>query len=528
MSALPSPDRTAPTPEALPHVTVGMVVDALSDCDIVVRPNPTRRIMRWFDSPDRCVGRWGDNLRSGQVLRVSDLDDARNALESDEHLFVCALSPDGEAPAWAREYPDRLLVVRRAGSLDGLLLRVQSLFADMTVWEARMDRIVLEGGSLQELAEAAAEMIPGTISCTDTAGTPLATAGSAGGRVGAERVVKVNGFPFAALSLSVSGAAPTEGQTDLFAIFARKAQDACEAAWKAGVLAENPHYSLFAGLIEKTIDAADALSRTDAIGIPRRAEFKLVLFDAAGTDPSTLRLAAKAAGRFNHGSCCAFAYRGDICIVCFAPAGDNVLSNEKTSSDAQRLLSGPYGMLGSSSQIFECIADLDLAYRQAIIAKRLRPIVEREADGDFAGLDAGARDVEPRPDGAEGRSAPRPAIIPFENCIMYYLIASHDKDERFVRFASEHLLVQKIRQEDLAKGTNHLEVLWNYLMQECNASAVADRLHMHRNTVLYQIRKIENRFDLDLSSPLVRQKTIVDFKMLFLMQNRRTFEGLFD
>ena len=89
--------------------------------------------------------------------------------------------------------------------------------------------------------------------------------------------------------------------------------------------------------------------------------------------------------------------------------------------------------------------------------------------------------------------------------------------------------MQKISAEDEAHGTNYLDIFWNYLASERNATAVAERLHLHRNTVLYRIDKLQKRFDLDLSSHEVREKMLVDFKVFFLMQNRtsirRPFEG---
>ena len=73
-----------------------------------------------------------------------------------------------------------------------------------------------------------------------------------------------------------------------------------------------------------------------------------------------------------------------------------------------------------------------------------------------------------------------------------------------------------------------MEIFWQYLSCERNATIVAERLHLHRNTVLYRIDKIQKRFDLDLSSQGVREKMLVDFKVFFLMQNRSSLKRLFE
>lgn len=80
--------------------------------------------------------------------------------------------------------------------------------------------------------------------------------------------------------------------------------------------------------------------------------------------------------------------------------------------------------------------------------------------------------------------------------------------------------MQKLSEEDRGNGTNHLDIFWQYLICERNATMVADRLHMHRNTVLYRMDKIQKRFDLDLTDPNVREKMILDFKMFFFMSGQ--------
>ena len=215
---------------------------------------------------------------------------------------------------------------------------------------------------------------------------------------------------------------------------------------------------------------------------------------------------AAAARRFNHHDCYCFTHKGNLCVLCYAAEGDSQLSHAKTHEDIVQLLYKPHRIVGSASQIFESVTDLDLAYRQAAIAKNLREIVERE-----------------------GRSGPEEfALIPFENCLIYYLVVTPDKDERFLSFAFSHTLMQKISAEDAAHDTNYLEIFWQYLSCERNATIVAERLHLHRNTVLYRIDKIQKRFDLDLSSQGVREKMLVDFKVFFLMQNRSSLKRLFE
>ena len=93
-----------------------------------------------------------------------------------------------------------------------------------------------------------------------------------------------------------------------------------------------------------------------------------------------------------------------------------------------------------------------------------------------------------------------------------------------MRFCFTHTVVEKIHAEDERDGTNYLALFWHYLNSGRNATAVAQRLHMHRNTVLYHIEKIQKRFDFDLSFPGPRERMLLDFKAFFLNNGKDSIE----
>ena len=53
---------------------------------------------------------------------------------------------------------------------------------------------------------------------------------------------------------------------------------------------------------------------------------------------------------------------------------------------------------------------------------------------------------------------------------------------------------------------------------------MASRLHLHRNTVLYHIEKIQRRFDFDLALPGARERMLLDFKAFFLTEGSDSVE----
>jgi DNA-binding PucR family transcriptional regulator len=99
-------------------------------------------------------------------------------------------------------------------------------------------------------------------------------------------------------------------------------------------------------------------------------------------------------------------------------------------------------------------------------------------------------------------------------------VSQTERDERFLRFSFSHTIAQKLYDEDRRYGSNNYDLLWTYLVCERNATQVAERLNMHRNTVLYHIHRIEERFDLDLSQHDARERMLADFKVRFLHTKR--------
>jgi hypothetical protein len=51
---------------------------------------------------------------------------------------------------------------------------------------------------------------------------------------------------------------------------------------------------------------------------------------------------------------------------------------------------------------------------------------------------------------------------------------------------------------------------------ERNATAASKQLHMHRNTVLYHVEKIERRFSVSFDDLIMRTNLLVEFRMYFL------------
>ena len=62
-----------------------------------------------------------------------------------------------------------------------------------------------------------------------------------------------------------------------------------------------------------------------------------------------------------------------------------------------------------------------------------------------------------------------------------------------------------MQEADRKRNSNDLEILRTYLYLEGKVNAVCNKLHMHRNTVLYRLEKIRAIVSADLDDSDVRQ-----------------------
>lgn len=72
--------------------------------------------------------------------------------------------------------------------------------------------------------------------------------------------------------------------------------------------------------------------------------------------------------------------------------------------------------------------------------------------------------------------------------------------------------------DDKRTGGNLTDVLYEYLRCERNAALAATRLYIHRNTMLYKIRKIEGVIGQSLDDPSLRERLLFSYRVLEYMR----------
>ena len=93
------------------------------------------------------------------------------------------------------------------------------------------------------------------------------------------------------------------------------------------------------------------------------------------------------------------------------------------------------------------------------------------------------------------------AYVLAELCIKAYLQENPHGEYTYLL----HPGTMQLLRYDLANGTDLVYVLKGYLQNDCNASKTAEALCMHRNTVVYKMKKVEELLESPLDDPKNRE-----------------------
>ena len=81
-------------------------------------------------------------------------------------------------------------------------------------------------------------------------------------------------------------------------------------------------------------------------------------------------------------------------------------------------------------------------------------------------------------------------------------------DDVYVRY------IDQLESEGGGGAYSNLTLLYYYIALERNISMTAKRMHMHRNSIIYRLQKIQDVLELDLDDPDVRLRLMISFRIL--------------
>lgn len=542
------------TAQNLPSVTMGMLLDFLSknEYEILYQPQPKRRLFRWFSafSHETFTCAAPPSVPDANLLFVCQEADAESLLSQRPSVFALVIAGESTSPHVAEKFSERAIVVRRQDRFSFFLFQLQSYFTQLLLWESEMSGIIANHGTLTDILDSSTAIIRNFMFISDaklnllartTAIEPpdelhrkIAETGCLTPQLIEEERTRlpekafyirepsevspyarlawpiyVNHSYFGSLSISCHNTPLTEGLKDLLVILAKRVTTYCETTWRAQIKHNVPHYFFLTKMLEHE-EVTEEYLRTQMklAGFDEKTEFKLIALNVdENVDPERAELAARAANGINRGSVYCLPYQNMILTLCYSRPSDNRLSHIRTLQDLHSRIYEPLGIVSSTSEIFTDITNLDLAFRQAKIAIELKDVIDSE---QFTIIDGYA----------EG-------VYLFSDALAYALLDPSNKDKRFIDFCFSHTILHKMYAEDKRDGTNHLALFWFYLRSGCSASDTAQQLHIHRNTVIYRINKIQERFDFDLRSATARDRMVFDFKMFFLTNDGASTKRIF-
>lgn len=143
------------------------------------------------------------------------------------------------------------------------------------------------------------------------------------------------------------------------------------------------------------------------------------------------------------------------------------------------------------SDAFTSLPGINVAYEQAILAvktaDRLRAVREKSKGGG--------------------------GFYAFRDYWVYHMLASGAQAAPAAYKSSFYFrALDTLRQHDAEHNTDDLGLLRLYLECDRKATAVSARLHMHRNTVIYRIDRVESLLGLSLEDPETRLRLLLAYK----------------
>lgn len=302
----------------------------------------------------------------------------------------------------------------------------------------------------------------------------------------------------------------TEGLRDLFHILVEHMLPLCERIWTRQTAYDAPSYFIISKLLHhEPLSDEYLFGQLKSNRLPSTGHFKVIVFDVdPGVNPDLAYGVMRQTRSLNGRRVKCFPHEHCILALLHDDGRDGTLSHRRTVREMNEIAWSEQRVDCGISSVFGNIRDIDLAYQQARIALGFRGAIDSEMMSSDDQLPQG--------------------IYLFEDALLYYLVDSGSHDERFMEFTFSNSFITVLWSEDLDNGTNYLSLLWFYLQSERNATDTAAKLHMHRNTVLYHIDKIQKRFDFDMNKKSARDWLLLNFKSFFVHQSRESLDAIID
>lgn len=528
-------------------ITMNILIAYIRDFDILQAPaKPTKRFC-WFRTivTDEDVAALEEEGASSSVLYICTEDRAPDVLELSPSAFLFVVSRTGEVGEWAHRNRNRIVLIASQDRLIYIAAIMQNLFTSMIVWESALDRIVSAHGSITELLDEGARALGCFMAVTDDGFNDLAHTTEIEppthafaqlvetGCYSPDMIAHIerdvlpnckkartpvldpkrhdgepdlihyplyfNGDYFFHLAMACRPELDPFAARDLLAIFAERFNDLCNGFWEDIIRVKSPWHRVLTNLIDGVPMHENYLTtQLSLTAIPQSNQFCLLCFDLTADDTPTIRShITEAAASLNGGECYPFAYNGRLLVLCYSTSDiGKPFSLQNFAHDIENHIPLTGKLRTGISKTFTSIEQLHIAFTQALLAINFSNCIDAECI-------------------LLGKSREH-YCYSFESVFPYYLLVTSMHDNELTAQSILHGIIETLAREDRESGTEIVQLLWTYLCLERNATAASKQLHMHRNTVLYHVEKIERRFSISLDDLIMRTNLLDEFRMYFL------------
>ena len=523
------------------NATVGMLLDLLEPLGVLRAPDPAGGVpaFRWVtcaedvDIPESAA-RVPWDAPADQVIHLCSAAGYLALRQADANAFCIVCCP-GAVPG----ADERAIALGTERPLVYVYLLVKEFLGQLFAWEQTLASIVRNDGGVTTALDASRSLIPRYLFVSDKNGyvlaqssyleppdpfhqsialsgfVPVTADGSSRTRLAEDAFAWVEGdgqaeanrlaFPLhldhalvGVLSMACPDRPPSAGLRDLVRVLARYVETLCAGLWSSQSSVNIPRLRFFDLLLAgKRFDRMVAGGQLEELRIPPDSWFKVILVDIdEGAEPAKASLIAMTFISDKRLNARCFLHNGSLVVLQYAPTGPDL-----THLVTERILSSydytRFDVAYGVSDPFHDIASLRHAYHEARIALDLRKAVTAQRE-------------------IEQASRWRGSTFFFYEALPFFLVDPAPKDEGLMRFIFDMSFLPTIMEEDAARGTNDFRLLWTYLINERNATKTAQMMYVHRNTVLYRIERLQERFRIDLDDPNLREKLCCDYRMYFL------------
>ena len=238
----------------------------------------------------------------------------------------------------------------------------------------------------------------------------------------------------------------------------------------------------------RALNATEISSRAKYVNLPTSGFFKLCVFDfdASFTLP-VRRLIYAISGAFPQNI--VFAVKNQIIVLIQSnhsiPENDWLESIKEKVAGAHGFMD-PFNYLCGVSNTFSGLEDCPIALKQAQKAISTARSFRHKNEHVFS----------------------------FESTVIYNLLLSEIGAYKRLYFNSFiYMVLDRIREYDEEHSTNLYELLFFYLTNECKVSTVSALMHMHRNTVLYHLEKLEAYLGISLNDFNTRLSIVLAYML---------------